>query len=55
MSDKDRQALIEALQARRKARGSRDPLARLSAAVNRAIAHGAPVYVEKPATPRKES
>lgn len=28
VSDKDRQALIEALQARRKARGSRDPLAR---------------------------
>jgi len=41
---------IAAIQARRKERGSSDPLNRLSAHMAKAIAAGAPVYVNQPVT-----
>lgn len=48
MTENERKASIEALQARRNARGTSDPLNRLTAHINDAIARGMPVYVNQP-------
>lgn len=50
MSEDERQAAIAALQARRKARGMNEPLNRLRAYVETALANG-----ETPVTEKKES
>jgi hypothetical protein len=47
MNDAQRQAAIQALQARRKARGLADPLNRLTAHIDRAIALGAEPVTNK--------
>lgn len=49
MTDNERKAPIAALEARRKARGMSDPLNRLRAINEAAIARGATVYVNQPA------
>lgn len=49
MTEDERKAAIEALEARRKARGMSDPLNRLRAINEAAIARGATVYVNQPA------
>jgi hypothetical protein len=46
--DKERQAAIDALQARRMARGMNDPLNRLKAHINAMIVKGAEMAVNKP-------
>ncbi len=50
MTDTDKQARIAALQARRAARGMADPLNRLRAITAQAVANGAPVFVNIPAS-----
>lgn len=49
MNDTEKQARIAALQARRAARGMNDPLNRLRALTARAVANGAPIFVNMPA------
>jgi len=49
MTEEERKASIEALEARRKARGMSDPLNRLRAHNEAAIKRGATVYVNQPA------
>lgn len=48
MSPKGLEQRIAELRARRTARGNDDPLNRLTAHINRAIARGQPVTVEQP-------
>lgn len=50
MNDTEKQARIAALQARRAARGMDDPLNRLRALTAAAVANGAPIIVNMPAT-----